>query len=648
MDLLAELKSRFAPALAEISDDPAPLLDMIRPAGNPQHGDYQANFAMPLKKVLGKPPREIAAEIVAQVNVADLCDPPEVAGPGFINLRLADGFLAKQLQQAFADERMGVPKAASPQTFVIDFSSPNVAKPMHVGHIRSTVIGDSIARTLRFLGHTVITDNHLGDWGTQFGMIIYGWKHFGDQASYDANPVEELVGVYRQVRRLMDYLADQRRLPKVTQRIEAIETELAERNAAKPTGDKKADKKAAQALAKLDRERDDLRKEMEELAKKIDAADADHTFTQTLAEHREIESAVLAETAKLHAGDEENLALWQKFLPNCKQDIQRIYDRLDVQFDYELGESFYHDRLADVVTGLESRGLATESEGATCVFLDEFDTPMIVRKRDGAYLYATTDLATIAYRIEQWNPDAIIYVVDHRQGEHFQKLFTVAKKCGVTDVDLRHVAFGTVLGDDGKPFKTRAGDTVGLEGLLDEAVARSLAVTGPNVEDDAKQQVAETIGHAAIKYADLSQNRESDYIFSFDKMVALDGNTAPYMMYAYARVQSIFARGDVDVAALRADGSAVELKHPEERALALALLRFSEALQAVTLDYRPNLLTAYLFTLAKAYSTFFEHCPVLKAETDELCTSRLKLCDLTARILKQGLGLLGINVVERM
>lgn len=657
MNFLTALKSRFATVLAEMADDPAPLLEMIRPAGNPQHGDYQANFAMPLGKQLNKPPRDIAGEIVDGIDVADLCDPPQVAGPGFINLRLKDEFLAESVNAAFADERLGVPVVESPKTIVIDYSSPNVAKPMHVGHIRSTVIGDCLARTLRFLGHEVITDNHLGDWGTQFGMIIYGWKHFGDRAAYEEDAVAELVRVYRLVRRLMDYLEDRRRLPQLERRIEQTEEELAERQAAQPTGDKLADKKSAHLLRKLDRELADLKLQMQELAAKIDATDADHTFTQILKQHEGIEQAVLAETAKLHEDDQENLRLWKEFLPACRQDIQRIYERLDIRFDHELGESFYHNRLAAVVADFEERGLARESDGATCIFLEGFETPMIIRKRDGAFLYATTDLATIEHRMSQWRPDAILYVVDHRQSEHFQKLFAAARLWGHQDVQLRHIGFGTVLGDDGRPFKTRAGDTVGLEGLLDDAVAKAHAVVceldenkkvGPQLSAEERRQVAWTIGHAAIKYADLSQNRESDYVFSFDKMVALKGNTATYMQYAHARVTSIFSKADVTPQVLRTMEAPIVIGHEAERSLALRLLRLPETLTTAMEDFRPNLITDYVYELADAYSTFYEKCPVLKAETEELRISRLKLCDLTARVLRQGLALLGIDVVERM
>jgi arginyl-tRNA synthetase len=359
----------------------------------------------------------------------------------------------------------------------------------------------------------------------------------------------------------------------------------------------------------------------------------------------------------LHEGDAENKSLWEEFLPKCRQEIQRIYDRLGVSFDHELGESFYEDRLAAVVASLEESGLVQESEGALCVFVDGFETPMIVRKRDGAFLYATTDLATVQYRMENWQPDGILYVVDFRQGEHFDKFFAAARKWGYPDVELKHVRFGTVLGDDGRPFKTRAGDTVGLELLLDEAERRAFAVVtesdeakpgGPEWNKQERQHIARVVGIAALKYADLSQNRDSDYVFSYDKMLALNGNTATYLQYSYARVHGIFARGNVDIDELRGSAAKIALGAPAERALAQQILRFSEAIDDALADYRPNLLSNYLYELSKTFTTFFDKCPVLKADTDELRDSRLLLCDLTARALKLGLSLLGIEVVEKM
>ncbi|MCE5303581.1 MAG: arginine--tRNA ligase [Planctomycetaceae bacterium] len=600
MSILPILKERFRAALAGLAADPAELLDLVRRSQEPKFGDYQANMAMSLGKQLRRPPREVAAEIVARLNVADLCQPPEIAGPGFINLRVKDSWLIERLSASVGDPRLGVATLPSSQRrrYVVDFSAPNVAKPMHVGHIRSTVIGDALCRVLRFLGHEAISDNHIGDWGTQFGMILYGWRHFRDEEAYRRNPVEELARLYRLVRRIMDF-----------------------QNAKEPPA----------------------------------AVDAE--WSRLSAEHPHLHTAVLAETAKLHAGDPECRRLWSEFLPFCNDEIERMYRRLGVTFDYTLGESFYEDRLAPLVDELIRRGLARESDGAICIFLEGQKTPMLVRKKDGAFLYGTTDLATIRYRMETWNPDAILYVVDHRQSLHFQQLFAAAALLDYDRVELRHVSFGTVLGDDGRPFKTRSGDTVGLEGLLDEAVRRAMEIVsanddakpdGPELSTDQRRQIAETVGIAALKYADLSQNRTSDYVFSYDKMLAMNGNTATYLQYAYARVRSIFSRGGVDVEALRRGGAAIRLDAPAERALAIELIRFAEALEMTVADYRPNQLTAYLFDLANRYSTFFEQCHVLRAETEELRQSRLLLCDLTARTIRQGLELLGIQVVEKM
>jgi arginyl-tRNA synthetase len=599
MGILPDLKDRFRRALAGLTEGPDEWLEMIRQSQDPKFGDYQANFAMPLGKRLGRPPRQVAAEVLGRLDVAGLCHPPEIAGPGFINLRLRDEWLAGQLAAAAGDQRLGIAPTARPRTYLIDFSAPNVAKPMHVGHIRSTVLGDALCRMLRFLGHQVTSDNHVGDWGTQFGMILYGYKHFLDAEAYRAHPVQELARLYRLVRQLAD--ASQAEPP--------------------------------EGLA------------------------GGRAPGASLVRREEIAQAVLAETAKLHAGDPENRRLWQEFMPYCLEEIERIYRRLDVCFDYTLGESSYNDMLPEVVEDLLRRGIARTSDGAVCVFLEGEPAPMIVRKQDGAFLYATTDLATIRYRLQRWRPDAILYVVDHRQGLHFRQLFAAARKCGCGDVELAHVSFGTVLGNDGRPFRTREGDTVGLEGLLDEAVRRAAAIVAAN--DDAKPdgpelspadraRVAESVGIAALKYADLAQNRSSDYVFSYDKMLAMNGNTATYMQYAYARVRSIFAKGQVDAEAVRAASGPILLGTPAERALGLELLRFAEALDLALADYRPSQLTTYLFALANRYSTFFEQCPVLKAETPELRQSRLRLCDLTARTIQKGLELLGIRVVEKM
>jgi len=538
---------------------------------------------------------------------------------------------------------------------VIDYSSPNVAKSMHVGHIRSTVIGDALKRTLRFLGHRVIADNHIGDWGTQFGMIIYGYKHFVDRAAYQQSAVRELGRLYKLVNRLVTYYGDKQALPALADQLEKQRAEAA-RLAAEAKA-KPADKSAGKAARRAEGNLKELETSLAGRTAAVAAIEDDPALAKLAAAHANIESAVLAETAKLHHGDAENLRLWKEFLPACLEDIERIYRRLGVTYDVTLGESFYNDRLPSVVEELQKRGIARESDGAVCVFVEGQDAPLVIRKQDGAFLYGTTDLATIQYRVETWAPDAILYVVDHRQSLHFEQLFAAARLWGYQDLELTHIPFGTVLGDDGRPFKTRSGDAVGLEGLLDEAVARALAVlesndegkpAGSEIPPEARPAVAEVVGTGALKYADLAVNRTSDYTFSYDRMLALNGNTATYMQYAYARVQSIFARGEVDITALRAKGAKLDLSHPAERALAIGLLQFSEALATTAAEYRPHYLTAYLFEVANRYSTFFEQCPVLKAPTEATRESRLLLCDLTARTLRQGLELLGIEVVEKM
>jgi arginyl-tRNA synthetase len=651
MNILAELQHRFRAALAGLTDEPEAMLALVRPSQDPKFGDYQANFAMPLGKRLGRPPRDVAMEVVARFDVADLCERPEVAGPGFINVRVKRAWLERALSEAVAGERLGIEPAAQPRTYVIDYSAPNVAKPMHVGHIRSTVIGEALKRTLRFLGHRVIADNHIGDWGTQFGMIIYGYKHFLDPAAYRKSAVAELGRLYRLVNTLVEYHEGRQSLPELRREVEE------ERAATAALAGKAGETKDA---AKMRRKAEASLKEREAslaaLEAKLAAVEGDPQLAELAAAHPEIADAVLAETAKLHHGDAENRRLWQEFLPPCLADIERIYRRLDVSFDVTLGESSYNDRLPGVVEDLLRRGIASESKGAICVFLPEHAAPLVIRKQDGAFLYSTTDLATIQYRVETWRPDAILYVVDHRQSLHFEQLFATARLWGYRDLELAHLSFGTVLGEDGRPFKTRSGDTVGLEGLLDEAVRRAHEIvsaaenkpTSGEIPPELRGRVAEVVGIGALKYADLAVNRTSDYTFSYDRMLAMNGNTATYMQYAYARVRSIFTKGGIDAGELRARGGPICLEHPAERALGIALLQFSEALALAASEYRPNFLTAYLFELANRYSTFFEECPVLKAPGEDSRASRLLLCDLTARTLRLGLDLLGIQVVEKM
>ena len=572
MNLLERLRSNFGTAVPAGADRAA-FENAVRPATDPKFGDYQANGCMALAKALGRSPRDLAQEVARTVDLAPYAGPPQVAGPGFLNVRLDDSWVAGTLRALLSDRALGVPAPTQVKTIVIDFSSPNVAKPMHVGHLRSTVIGDSLARINTALGHRVTNDNHLGDWGSQFGMILWGWKNARDESRYETDPVTELARLYR--------LAQDR-------------------------------------------------------IKDGDSA---------------VEAAARVETAKLHSGDPENRALWNQFMPHCLGALQTLYERLGVRFDVQLGESFYDTKLASVVADLEGRGLAVESDGAIVVFVKQTEAPFIIRKRDGAFTYATSDLATIKYRVETWQPEQLLYVVDHRQSDHFKQLFEVARKWGYDSIDLEHVAFGTILGTDGRPFKTREGDVVGLESLLDEATAQARKVVDQNSPElglEERQRVAEVVGLGAIKYADLCQNRISDYKFEWQKMMAMNGNTATYLQYAYARIQSIFRKGAVAPDAIRRQHPAIALSHPAERGLGVRLLRLPEVLELAAADFKPNVLTDYLFELANAFSTFFEGCPVLKAESPERRDSRFALCDLTARTLKYGLGLLGIDTVERM
>lgn len=589
MNVVRQLQQKFAEALTGLVPDPSTYAGLVKPAQDAKHGDYQANAAMPLGKVLGKPPRAVAEEIVARLPLGDMLAAPEIAGPGFINLRLKDEWLAARISEIARDPRLGITSAAPAKKFVIDFSSPNVAKPMHVGHLRSTIIGDALTRLLRFLGHSVIADNHLGDWGTQFGMLLYGYKRFVDREAFARDAVRELNRIYVLVRQQMK------------------------------------------------------------------GSDEDDESADPVAE------ACRLETAKLHAGDPENVALWKEFMPACLEEIERVYRRLDVRFDVTHGESFYNDQLPAVVKDLEARGIAAKSKGAVVIFFAENEPPALIQKTDGAFTYTTTDLATVRYRAEHWSPDAMLYVVDSRQALHFKNLFIAARRWGYDMMALEHISFGSVLGADGKPIKTREGGAVELGQLLDEAVQRGQEVYEqtrkdrvernedvPELSEDERRAIAEVVGIGAVKYADLSQNRTSDYKFDWNKMLAMDGNTATYMQYAYVRNRGIFRKGEVAEERFRTNPPPVRLAHPAERALALQLIRFEEALTTAADEYKPNLVTAYLWDLAKSYSVFFQNCHVLKAETPELRESRLLLCDLTARVIQKSLELLGIKTVERM
>jgi arginyl-tRNA synthetase len=600
MNLLAVLQQKLHAALTALVPDPGPYAGLVKPVQRAEHGDYQANCAMPLAKVIGRKPPDVAEEIARRLDLGDMLEPPDVAGPGFINLRFKSDWLAAQLRAIAADDRLGVSRASTPRTYVIDYSSPNVAKPLHVGHLRSTIIGDALTRLLRFLGHHVITDNHLGDWGTQFGMLLYGYKYFRDDAALKADPIRELVRIYVQVRELTKGAED----------------------------------------------------------------DEDQPVDPVAKQHLD---ACRAETAKLQAGDAENVALWRQFVVWSMGTITPLYDRLGVTFDHFHGESFYNPMLPAVVDDLLAKGIATISNGAAVVFLkpapedgSEHRADAVVRKRDGAFTYMTSDLATIQYRLKEWKPDAILCVVGTPQAYHFTTLFEVARRWGV-GVELEHIKFGSVLGNDGKMLSTRNGGAAELSELLDRAIEKGAAQYEqsvaerrdrgedvPTIDAAEESRIAESVGLGAVKYADLVSHRISDYKFLWDKMLATDGNTATYMQYAYARCRSIFRKGDVAVERFRKSPPPVTLTHPAERALGLQLLRFEETLVAAAADYVPHLLTAYLWDLAKSYSVFFTNCPVLKAETLNLRDSRLLLCDLTARTIQTALDLLGIRTVERM
>ena len=546
----------------------------VRPC-DPKFGDYQSNALMSLAKVRKLNPRQLATDTLAKLDVSEVCEKVEIAGAGFLNFRLKISVLAQTLESAARGELLFFEKSTAPKTAVIDFSSPNVAKPMHVGHIRSTFLGDSLARTLCLLGHRVVTDNHIGDWGTQFGKLLVGWKKLLDRDALNTDPIAEMERLYKLI------------------------------NAASET---------------------------------------DETV---------LEEARL-ELVKLQSGDAENLKIWAEMIALSQKQFDTIYARLGVKFDHALGESFYNPKLKPLVAELLAKGIARESEGAIAIFFDDnpqlMEHPALIRKSDGGFNYTTTDLAALAYRLETWKPDEIIYVTDGRQQLHFLQLFAAFRKWhGESKTKLAHVWFGSILGEDGKPFKTRSGETVKLADLLDEAEERAFKIVSEKSADlpvAQRREIARVVGLGAVKYADLLPNRQSDYIFCWDKMLALQGNTAPYLQYAYARIRSIFRKAETE-SALRSPLSAFALAAPEEIALAKHMLNFGLSLEAVAEEYRPNFLCNYLFELAGKFTSFYENCPVLKAE-EAVRGSRLALCDLTARVLKQGLDVLGIETVEQM
>jgi arginyl-tRNA synthetase len=631
MNLLVLIQNKIRTALTGLVADVEPYAAMVKPTQDPKHGDYQANCAMALGKQLGKKPRDMAQEIVNRLEFGDQLEQPEIAGPGFINLRLKTAWLASQVQAIAKDERLGVAKVEPAKTFVIDYSSPNVAKPLHVGHLRSTIIGDALTRLLRFLGHTVITDNHLGDWGTQFGMLLFGYKKLLDKDAYKKDPLRELARLYVTVRN-------------TDNTFKLLCTGF----------HKYRDNEAFHADPVTELARlyvNGLKRQKDK-----DAEDDDGGAPNPIAE------SYRNETAKLHAGEAENVALWKEFMPHCLAEIHKVYERLGtLPFDREHGESFYHPMLPELVEQLIQAKVAEIGEGGAVIIRLNKDKVSLIRKSDGAFTYTTTDLATIQYRMQTWKPDVILYVVDFRQAEHFANLFEAAKSWSATSAELRHISFGSVLGKDGKPLSTREGGGAELLDLLKKAVEIGLQeyelsywkrkAEGhevPELTEEVERDIAETVGIGAVKYADLCQNRVSDYKFDYKKMLATEGNTATYMQYAYARNRSILRKAEANEELLRSQPPALRLHSVHERALGLQLLKLEEVLQTAAADYEPHVITAYLWDLAKTYSGFFQNCPVIRAESDDLKQSRLLLCDLTARVLQRCLDLLGIRTVERM
>ena len=542
----------------------------LTPATDLRFGDYQTNVALLLAKQRGENPRELAGKIVACLDVSELSEPPTIAGAGFINFTLRPEAVARQVGELLQDERLGVARTRSPRRIVIDFGSPNVAKPMHVGHIRSTVLGDALARTAQFLGHEVVRDNHIGDWGTQFGMVIYGWKHFLDQAALAHEPIAELVRIYK---------------------------EANVRATADPA----------------------------------------------------VREACRQELVKLQAGAPENFSIWKQSVDLSLQEFDRAYQLLDIRYDIQRGESFYNDRLSGVVARLLKSGIAQISEGAVCVFFRDIselaDKPCIIRKSDGGYNYATTDIATVDYRINDLKADTVWIVTGAPQILHFKQIFEIARREGYK-ADFRHITNGSILGEDRKLMKTRSGENVPLRDVLTEAIARAgkmVEEKNPNLSEEETAAIAQTIGIGAVKYADLSQYRMTDYVFSWDKMLSLQGNTAPYLQNAYVRIRSIFRKaGKIEF-----KNDKLALAHPAEINLAKRLSQFAEVVPQVLNDFRPNILANYLFEVADNFHAFYEACPVLKAE-EPARSSRLALSELTGRVLQKGLQLLGIKVPERM
>lgn len=586
--VLQQLETRLRQEVVALVADATPDSIQVRPANDPRHGDYQCSSIMALAKSRRLVPRQMASDLLARLDLSDICESVEIAGPGFLNFKIRSDVFSQELRALQASPHPWMLPEARRRLFVIDFSSPNVAKPMHVGHIRSTVLGDSLARTLRVLGHKVIADNHIGDWGTQFGMLLLGWKTERNLSAMETDPLAELERIYRLI-------------------------------------------------------------------------------NQRCQESAEVLQRARQELVALQAGDDENLGIWKEMIRLSQKQFDTIYQRLGVTFDHCLGESFYNPWLAETVDDLLKKGIARVSEGAVGVFSDGraqpgqdpfkiqrdgewLDNPVLVRKSDGGFNYATTDLATLNHRIREWAPDEIVYVTDGRQQQHFRQVFAAFERWQpqqAEKVRLVHVWFGSILGEDGKPFKTRSGDTIRLAELLDEAEERAWQLVREKRSDlpEARQrEIARVVGIGAVKYQDLLPNRQSDYVFSWEKMLALQGNTAPYLQYQFTRANKV-----VKDAALNVEGAGIDLGSCEqaERNLARQLLLFGWTLETVVQDYRPNLLCNYLYELAGCFSRFWEDCPILSA-AEPVRSTRLQLCALTARVLRQGLDCLGVEVSEVM
>ncbi|ECG8259924.1 arginine--tRNA ligase [Salmonella bongori] len=577
MNIQALLSEKVSQAMIA-AGAPADCEPQVRQSAKVQFGDYQANGMMAVAKKLGMAPRQLAEQVLTHLDLSGIASKVEIAGPGFINIFLDPAFLAEQVQQALASDRLGVSQPTR-QTIVVDYSAPNVAKEMHVGHLRSTIIGDAAVRTLEFLGHQVIRANHVGDWGTQFGMLI-AWLEKQQQENAGDMALADLEGFYR-----------------------------------------------------------DAKKHYDE----------DEAFAERARNY----------VVKLQSGDAYFREMWRKLVDITMTQNQITYDRLNVTLtrDDVMGESLYNPMLPGIVADLKAKGLAVESEGATVVFLDEFKNkegdPMgvIIQKKDGGYLYTTTDIACAKYRYETLHADRVLYYIDSRQHQHLMQAWTIVRKAGYVpdSVPLEHHMFGMMLGKDGKPFKTRAGGTVKLADLLDEALERArrlVAEKNPDMPADELEKLANAVGIGAVKYADLSKNRTTDYIFDWDNMLAFEGNTAPYMQYAYTRVLSVFRKADIDEQTLAS--SPVIISEDREAQLAARLLQFEETLTVVAREGTPHVMCAYLYDVAGLFSGFYEHCPILSAENDAVRNSRLKLAQLTAKTLKLGLDTLGIETVERM